>query len=65
MSANDPVPLPSRFSTFADGPAAPSALRTRITAACRPPESEALQPLLDQARLPAGPADEAHALAPR
>lgn len=65
MSANDPAPLPSAFATFADGPAAPSALRARITAACRPPESEALAPLLAQARLPAGQADEAHALAHR
>src|SRR5690349_5833495 len=65
MSANDPAPLPSTFATFADGPAAPSALRARITAACRPPESEALAPLLTQARLPADQAAEAHALAHR
>jgi RHH-type proline utilization regulon transcriptional repressor/proline dehydrogenase/delta 1-pyrroline-5-carboxylate dehydrogenase len=65
MSANNPDPLPSSFTAFADGLAAPSALRSPITAAYRRPEPEAIPPLLQQARLPAGQAEEAHALAHR
>jgi RHH-type proline utilization regulon transcriptional repressor/proline dehydrogenase/delta 1-pyrroline-5-carboxylate dehydrogenase len=65
MSATSPDPLPSSFTAFADGLAAPSALRAPITAAYRGPEPEAIPPLLEQARLPAGQAEEAHALAHR
>jgi RHH-type proline utilization regulon transcriptional repressor/proline dehydrogenase/delta 1-pyrroline-5-carboxylate dehydrogenase len=65
MSANDPDPLPSSFIDFADGLAPPSALRAPITAAWRRPEPEALPPLLEQARLSASQAEEAHALAHR
>jgi RHH-type proline utilization regulon transcriptional repressor/proline dehydrogenase/delta 1-pyrroline-5-carboxylate dehydrogenase len=65
MSANDPDPLPSSFIDFADGLAPPSALRASITAAWRRPEPEALPPLLEQARLSASQAEEAHALAHR
>lgn len=65
MSANNPDPLPSSFIDFADGLTPPSTLRAPITAAYRRPEPEALPPLLEQARLPAGQAEEAHALAHR
>ena len=65
MSANSPDPLLSSFTAFADGLAAPSALRSPITAAYRRPEPEAIPPLLQQARLPVGQAEEAHALAHR
>ncbi|SCX73000.1 trifunctional transcriptional regulator/proline dehydrogenase/L-glutamate gamma-semialdehyde dehydrogenase [Variovorax sp. EL159] len=66
-----PAPSPSAppsFSSpaFADGlPERPSALREQITAASRRAEPEALPPLLAQARLPDGLAQEAHALAHR
>ena len=66
MSTTSADPLPSSFTAFADGLAAPaSALRERITAAWRRAEPEALPPLLDKARLPGDLADEAHELAHR
>jgi RHH-type proline utilization regulon transcriptional repressor/proline dehydrogenase/delta 1-pyrroline-5-carboxylate dehydrogenase len=62
----NPDPLPSSFAAFADGlPSDPSPLRARITAACRRPEPQALPPLLAQARLPEGQAEEAQELAYR
>lgn len=61
-----PDPLPSSFTAFADGlPPDPSPLRALITAACRRPEPQALPPLLAQARLPKGQAEEAQELAHR
>lgn len=65
MHAISSDPLPSSFTAFADGLSAPSALRAPITAAYRRPEPEAVPPLLEQARLPAGQAGDAHALAHR
>jgi hypothetical protein len=65
MNSTSDAPLPSSFAHFADGLAAPSALRAAITAACRRPEPQALAPLLAQARLPDGQAQEAHELAHR
>ncbi|RQO61089.1 trifunctional transcriptional regulator/proline dehydrogenase/L-glutamate gamma-semialdehyde dehydrogenase [Variovorax sp. KBW07] len=61
-----PTLLASSFTAFADGLAVqPSALREQVTAAYRRAEPEALPPLLARARLPAGLAEEAHALAHR
>ncbi|SEJ01883.1 MULTISPECIES: trifunctional transcriptional regulator/proline dehydrogenase/L-glutamate gamma-semialdehyde dehydrogenase [unclassified Variovorax] len=65
MNPTSDAPLPSSFAHFADGLAAPSALRAAITAACRRPEPQALAPLLAQARLPDGQAQAAHELAHR
>jgi RHH-type proline utilization regulon transcriptional repressor/proline dehydrogenase/delta 1-pyrroline-5-carboxylate dehydrogenase len=66
MPDPSPASLPSSFTAFADGLAAhPSALREQVTAAYRCAEPEAVPPLLAKARLPAGLAEEAHALAHR
>ncbi|WP_256228271.1 trifunctional transcriptional regulator/proline dehydrogenase/L-glutamate gamma-semialdehyde dehydrogenase [Variovorax sp. YR750] len=60
----NPAPLPSSFAAFADGlQPDPAPLRARITAACRRPEPQAVPPLLAQARLPDGQAEEARKLA--
>ncbi|WP_420824215.1 trifunctional transcriptional regulator/proline dehydrogenase/L-glutamate gamma-semialdehyde dehydrogenase [Variovorax gossypii] len=60
----NPDPLPSSFAAFADGlQPDPAPLRARITAACRRPEPQAVPPLLAQARLPDGQAEEARKLA--
>ena len=63
----DPAPADpvSPFADFADGLAPPSPLRSRITAACRRPEPEALAPLLEEARLPAAQTEAAQRLAQR
>ncbi|UVH56351.1 trifunctional transcriptional regulator/proline dehydrogenase/L-glutamate gamma-semialdehyde dehydrogenase [Variovorax paradoxus] len=66
MSTTSADPLPSSFAAFADGLSEPSsALREQITAAWRRAEPQALPPLLAQARLPSGQAEEAQELAYR
>lgn len=66
MSTTSAAPLPSSFAAFADGLSEPSsALREQITAAWRRAEPQALPPLLAQARLPSGQAEEAQELAYR
>ena len=66
MSTTNADPLPSSFAAFADGLSEPSsALREQITAAWRRAEPQALPPLLAQARLPSGQAEEAQELAYR
>ena len=57
MPAPSADPLPSSFTAFADGLTEASALRRQITAAYRRSETEALTPLLEQARLAAGQAE--------
>jgi len=55
----------SMLPPFADRSDAPTPLRARITAAYRRPETEALAPLIDAARLAPSAAAEAQALAHR
>ena len=59
------VPTTTAVQHFADGPAAPSTLRAAITAATRIPESEAVAPLLVQARLPASTSQNVQDMAMR
>ena len=63
MPGQDAGAAPAPFREFFDDVQAQSALRARITAACRPPETECLAALLDAASLPPAEAQEAANLA--
>ena len=63
MNAKDTSGAPGPFKEFAQGVQAQSALRARITDACRRPETECLPPLLADASLPPAEAQAARALA--
>ena len=63
MYANDTAGAPAPFQEFSQGIQPQSALRERITDACRRPETECLPPLLADASLPPAEAKAARALA--
>ena len=63
MRANDTAGAPVPFQEFARGVQIQSALRERISEACRRPETECLPPLLNEASLPPADAEAARALA--
>ncbi|MEJ8812786.1 trifunctional transcriptional regulator/proline dehydrogenase/L-glutamate gamma-semialdehyde dehydrogenase [Variovorax ureilyticus] len=65
MSIPAPFDPSAPFRGFAGGPSEPSALRQRITQAYREDEPAAVESLLSQARMPAGMARDANALAMR
>ena len=63
MAAKDTIGAPGPFKEFAQGVQAQSALRARITDACRRAETECLPPLLADASLQPDEAKAARALA--
>ena len=63
MRANDTAGAPVPFQEFAQGVQVQSALRARISDACRRPETECLPPLLSAASLAPADAEAARSLA--
>ena len=63
MRANDTAGAPVPFQEFVQGVQIQGALRERISAACRSPETECLPPLLDGASLAPADAEAARSLA--